>query len=222
MKKTIKKEVKQSIKVIINESIKYLIFLIVFILLSVFLLQNYSEYIIAFDNFIIDFNRNYLESEVLTSMMQAITHVGSYGSYLFIIIVSFIILRKKIIIPIFMIFAVGGSGIINKVVKSFIKRQRPETSLINLPESFSFPSGHTMCSVVFYMYLIHLVKEYVKSKSVRTILIVFLVTIPILIGYSRIYLNVHYASDVIAGAILGIITYIPFIKITNSLKEVFK
>lgn len=108
---------------------------------------------------------------------------------------------------------------INKIVKAFIKRPRPTSALIAIPDSYSFPSGHTMCSVMFYMYLIHLVNVYVTDKTLKNILRVVLVLIPVLIGYSRIYLGVHYATDVIAGAIMGVVTYFPFIKITNEIKE---
>ena len=61
-----------------------------------------------------------------------------------------------------------------------------------------------------------------QDKSLKNILRVVLTLIPIAIGYSRIYLGVHYATDVIAGAIIGVVTYFPFIKITNAIKEGFE
>lgn len=214
-----KKEYKKILEVTLKEGIKYLIFLIIFILMSTFLLTKCSSTIEAIDNALINFNTNVLKSNLLTSIMTAITYLGSYGSYIFLLIISFLILRKKILIPFFMTCSVGGSGVINKIVKAFIKRPRPTSALIAIPDSYSFPSGHTMCSVMFYMYLIHLVNVYVTDKTLKNILRVVLVLIPVLIGYSRIYLGVHYATDVIAGAIMGVVTYFPFIKITNEIKE---
>lgn len=217
-----KKEVKNSIRVILTEGVKYLAFLIVFIILSKLLLDNAYSTIMKFDNLIIDFVKKYLENDVLTALMTAITYVGSYGSYIIIVLCSLIILRKKIILPIFMGLIVGGTGVINKIVKLFIERERPLTALIEMPHSFSFPSGHAMCAVVFYMYLINLTKTYVKNKTIKNTLIVFLVMMPILISFSRVYLGVHYATDVIFGALVGFVTYFPLIKVLNSLKEVFK
>ena len=213
---------KKLLQVTLREGIKYLMFLIAFILISILLLTQCSGVMNAIDNAFINFNKNVLENSLLTSIMTAITYLGSYGSYIFLVVISFIVLRKKILIPTFMMCAVGGSGVLNKIVKAFIKRPRSETALIAIPDSYSFPSGHTMCSVVFYMYLIHLVNVYVTDKTLKNILRVVLTLIPIAIGYSRIYLGVHYATDVIAGAIIGVVTYFPFIKITNAIKEGFE
>lgn len=217
-----KKEYKNLLEVFLKEAIKYLIFLVVFIVISALLLTKGGSAIEAFDNAIIVFKNEHIVNNLLTSIMTAITYVGSYGSYIFIIAVSLIIFRKKLSIPLFMGCAVGGAGIINKIVKYFIKRPRPIEALIAIPDSYSFPSGHTMCSIVFYMYLIYLLRKYVKDNTIKNIFTVVLVCIPVLIGLSRVYLGVHFASDVIAGAVIGVVTFFPFIKITNAIKGTLK
>lgn len=221
-KKRLKKEVKELFDFTLKESLKYLGFVIVFCLVSYILIYHSNGLLYKFDNFIIDVKNKYLINDFVKTLFNSITLLGSYGSYMVLLVVSFIIFRKKIVIPSFMTICIGGAGVINKVFKAIIQRPRPEAALIAIPDSYSFPSGHTMCAVMFYMYIIHLVNVYVKDKGIKNILKVVLVIIPVLIGLSRVYLGVHYASDVIFGAIAGLVTYIPFIRITNRIKECFK
>lgn len=216
-----KQEYKNIIKVFVIEGIKYLIFLAIFIGLNM-LLINKTSIFSSIDNWFINFKTEHLVNDIVTSLMTAITYVGSWGSYIFILAISFILLRKKVSIPFFMTCAVGGTGIINKVIKHIIKRSRPETALVAIPDSYSFPSGHTMCAFLFYLYLIYLVRKYIKDKKMKNVLTVILAIIPILIGYSRIYLGVHFFTDVCAGAFVGIVTLFPFIKITKTIRKELK
>lgn len=69
---------------------------------------------------------------------------------------------------------------------------------------YSFPSGHSMVSMAFYGFLIYLIYNNIKNKYIKWILICSLSILIILIGISRIYLGVHYTSDVLAGFLLSI------------------
>lgn len=69
---------------------------------------------------------------------------------------------------------------------------------------YSFPSGHSMVSMAFYGFLIYLIYNNIKNKYIKWILISSLSILIILIGISRIYLGVHYTSDVLAGFLLSI------------------
>jgi membrane-associated phospholipid phosphatase len=70
---------------------------------------------------------------------------------------------------------------------------------------FSYPSGHAMSAMTFYGLLIYIVWQKIENKVFRWTLIILLTSIVFLIGFSRVYLRVHYASDVLAGFSVGII-----------------
>lgn len=215
-----KDKIKNILIKILIEGLKYGLFLAVFTIITYLLVKNHI--FDPFDNFIIRFKNHYLVNEVLTIVMRAFSLLGEKESYVVILVIAFIIFRKRLYDPVFMTLAVGGTGVINKIVKHIIKRPRPTSALIKLPKSFSFPSGHTMCATLFYLFLIYLVRKNVKDKSVKNLLTIILAIIPIMIGLSRIYLGVHYTTDVLFGAILGSVTLIPFVEIYKCVKKEFK
>ncbi|MFD2514393.1 phosphatase PAP2 family protein [Pontibacter locisalis] len=95
-----------------------------------------------------------------------------------------------------------GSISLNLVLKFFFDRERPGNQLVE-SSGLSFPSGHSMVAASFYGLLIYLVWHNVKDKTLRNMLIALLVIFVFLIGFSRIYLRVHYATDVVAGFAAG-------------------
>ena len=84
---------------------------------------------------------------------------------------------------------------------------------------FSFPSGHALISVVFYGLFIHMIWHEIKTKWLRNVLIVLLSIIILLIAFSRIYLRVHYASDVIAGIAVGFIWLVLSLNIIQRIEK---
>ena len=97
------------------------------------------------------------------------------------------------------------------ILKNIFQRQRPTTGNILIDEvGFSFPSGHTTNNVAFYFLAIYLVCINVKNKKIRNLSCIILAIIPCIIAFSRIYLRVHYPTDVIAGFCLGIVLVILF------------
>jgi membrane-associated phospholipid phosphatase len=98
---------------------------------------------------------------------------------------------------------VGGAQVLNDILKATFHRTRPEPVVgLIAAQSFSFPSGHAMVSAAFYFYLAYLTWRYVHGVW-RGLFIVGLVLLVLLIGLSRLYLEVHYLSDVIAGYLAG-------------------
>ena len=110
-------------------------------------------------------------------------------------------------------------SIINYTIKQIIRRPRPIGINLIKEGGYSFPSGHSTTSMAFYGFLIYLVYKYIDNKDLKITIITLLTLIILIIGTSRIYLGVHYASDVLAGFILGIIYLIIFINISFSNKK---
>ena len=141
----------------------------------------------------------------------------NFGGAIFVIslttILFFVIKDKKIGISI--ITNLGIVTILNQIIKFIMQRPRPTEFRIIEETGYSFPSGHSMVSLAFYGYLIYLIYKYVKNKYLKWISIVLLSILICSIGISRIYLGVHYTSDVLGGFLLSIsylVIYISSIK----------
>ncbi|MEO6406898.1 MAG: phosphatase PAP2 family protein [Ferruginibacter sp.] len=89
-------------------------------------------------------------------------------------------------------------------LKQFFNRPRPLTPLLREAKGLSFPSGHAFMSFVFFGLLIYVIHRKVSNKVLRISLTILLLCFTFMIGLSRIYLRVHYASDVIAGFSMGL------------------
>lgn len=95
-------------------------------------------------------------------------------------------------------------GLLNQILKNIVQRPRPTEFRMIDESGYSFPSGHSMASAAFYGFLIYLVYKKVKNKKLKITIITLLSLLIILIGISRIYLGVHYTSDVLAGFFVSI------------------
>lgn len=142
------------------------------------------------------------ESNTLTSIFKVITFLGSTRFILALNIISvllMVLIRKKelFIIPTNSILSV----IFNRAIKSIIKRPRPKVKRLVKESFYSFPSGHAMISILFYGTLIILISKHIPKY--KNIINTFILLIILLIGVSRIYLGVHYASDIIGGYLIG-------------------
>ncbi len=105
------------------------------------------------------------------------------------------------------IAAFAGTGFLNWALKHAIQRPRPSYSLEYLHgESFSFPSGHAMGSLVAYVMLAYVLNTlWVKDRGTQILIIVLTVFLVLAIGVSRLYLGVHYFSDVVGGYAAGLV-----------------
>ncbi len=94
--------------------------------------------------------------------------------------------------------------LLNQSMKFVIQRERPNINQMIEVSGYSFPSGHTMVAVAFYGYLVHLIYRKVENKKISVIGCTSLTILIILVPLSRIYLGVHYASDILAGVFISL------------------
>ena len=149
------------------------------------------------------FISTYLISDNITPIAKVITQMG--GAIVLITITTALLLflkNKKIGIAI--AFNLIVATVLNLVLKNIVQRPRPtEYRMIN-ETGYSFPSGHSMVSMAFYGFLIYLIYKQVENKKVKWGLIIALSILIVTIGISRIYLGVHYTSDVLAGFTISV------------------
>jgi undecaprenyl-diphosphatase len=144
----------------------------------------------------------YFRTPSLNIIMIIITQLGEWLTVTIasVPIVVFLILKKRFGSLIGYITAVVGGSILDFILKQFIQRTRPisDATLIEVG-GFSFPSGHAMLSMVFYGMISYFLIRYIKSWKYRILIVISVGFLIFLIGLSRIYLQVHYLSDVLAG-----------------------
>lgn len=111
---------------------------------------------------------------------------------------------------------------VNKLLKDLISRQRPDLDHLAHVDSLSFPSGHAMVGLICYFFIAYLVIEELKSATAKKLVILFTALLLLLIGASRIILQVHYPTDVIGGYAFGYIWVMLSIFIYNFFKKKLK
>lgn len=107
---------------------------------------------------------------------------------------------------------------LNVLLKVIFQRERPIGYRLIEMTGYSFPSGHAMVSMAFYGLLIYIIYHYVKNKKLRNILIIINFLLIALIGISRVYLGVHYLSDVLTGYSISVIYLLLLIKLLKKYK----
>ena len=136
----------------------------------------------------------------LTNLMIFISYIfDPYTIILISIIISAVLFyKKKKSQALFLFLSTVIGGILIIIIKEIVQRARPLNQLL-IESGYSFPSGHVVMATIFFLSLIYLLKNNLKY------LLIFFI---ILVGFNRIYLNVHWFSDVIAGFILGVLILI--------------
>lgn len=143
-------------------------------------------------------------SDPLTIAAKTITNVANPVILLLVAGVLFLVVEKKKN-KFSIVCNLGIAAILNIILKSIIQRPRPIGHRLIDESGYSFPSGHSMVSMAFYGYLVYLIVKNVKNKYLRAISSCILLLLILFIGLSRIYLGVHYTSDVIGGFIVAIL-----------------
>ena len=198
------------IKEFIRKNIKWFILFICLIAVIGILEDVLEDEILTLDIYGYNLISKYLISDFFTPIAKIITQLGG-AIFLIILSLALIISLKNKKVSILILLNLIISTTLNQVLKFIIQRPRPTEFRIIDEKGYSFPSGHSMVSAAFYGFLIYLIYKNIKNKYLKWGLITLLSCIVLLIGTSRIYLGVHYTSDVIAGFLISISYLIIFI-----------
>lgn len=202
-------------KEFIKKNLKWFILLIGLIVFLELAEDVFSKEILKADMIGYELISSFLISDFATPIAKFITN---FGGVLVLVVTTIILLisikNKKIGLSIFAnLCMITG---LNVLLKQIVQRPRPTEYRIITETGYSFPSGHSMISMAFYGFLIYLIYQYVKNKYLKISLIAFLSILIISIGISRVYLGVHYTSDVIAGFCIAISYLVLYISSVNN------
>lgn len=178
-----------------------IILIMLFIILSICVSTNILN---GFDTFFYNQTVTYM-SFLLTTIMKGISYLGN--AVCVVVICIIMILNPKTrwkygaITSLGVILSFG----INTILKVLFGRERPDILKLVNENSYSFPSSHAMINITLYSLLGIFIYKNIKNKNKRFILLSICFIMPIMIGISRVYLGVHYITDVVAGWIAGLV-----------------
>lgn len=181
--------------------IAFLISLVSLLAFSVMAILVKKNTIVSFDSKIISFVQG-LESPWLTSIMRFFTFIGDTVPVIILSIVSIILLykvlnhRTELILFTTVMF---GANILFLALKMFFQRARPDLHRLAEATNYSFPSGHATMAFSLYGVLTFILWRHINTSFKRTIHIIVSSIVILSIGISRIYLGVHFPSDILAG-----------------------
>lgn len=188
-----------------DERWKYLVLgiLVSFISLFVFLsiiedyFENGGNY--AIDKISINFVKS-IETPLLSKTVYNITILGNSSSVIVITLLGtlFLIYKNLKNEAVFLASNILGVWLLNEALKAFFKRNRPDIRIIEV-HGYSLPSGHAMIFMTLAIISSYLILIYLKGMPIRWFFPTLLIILGIAIGLSRVYLRVHYLSDVLAG-----------------------
>lgn len=191
-----------------NKKVIIISIISIIITLAIGIFIRASETGILFDEIMMEYVHN-KTTTLGISIMTKITYLGSVyfllpvGGLIFILMV-----KKKNLegIRLLVLSTIGSYGL-NSMLKKIFIRARPLKYFLIEQEGYSFPSGHAMVSMSFYTTMTYLLVKDMSNQNAKKILWIINSIIVTSIGFSRIYLGVHWPTDVLVGYLLGYIFY---------------
>jgi membrane-associated phospholipid phosphatase len=164
----------------------------------------YNQEAFALDTFANPFLHS-ISSPLLDAVMNGVTSLGSVPivGVLLVLAVVLLLYRGLRAEALFLAAAIGGSVALNGTMKVIVSRPRPALPWANVLPDYSFPSGHSMNSLVFYLAIAMIVWARYGQRAGGVAVAVALI-IAVAVGFSRVYLGYHYPSDVIGGFAAGL------------------
>lgn len=164
-----------------------------------------------------------------TKVMFVLSQFGNDFILVFSFLIIILLIRKKFKHEAKLFgFILAMGFIINTFLKILIGRPRPDIVPLLIEQSYSFPSGHSMNAFVFYVTVAYFIFRFTRNKTLSFFISLLCIMLIVFIGISRIYLGVHYPSDVLAGFIGGFWWFVTalfiektiiFFKLYRQLKE---
>lgn len=208
-----KQKMKEKVKEFIVKNLKWIILFICLIGFLAIAEDVFNKEIMNGDIVGYKLISTFLISDFATPIAKFITNFGGAIFLTVLTIILFILIKnKKIGLSIFSNLVIITA--LNQLLKNILQRPRPTYRIIE-ETGYSFPSGHSMISMAFYGYIIYLIYKYVKNKYIKWISIVLLSILICSIGISRIYLGVHYTSDVLGGFLISVSYLVIYISAVN-------
>jgi undecaprenyl-diphosphatase len=155
---------------------------------------------VAFDTAI----RNAVHASSFPALTYAMRGISDLGEAVFLVVLGAIIGWRLVSVgrrrqAVFFVIATLGSEVVDQALKLWIERPRPEAFFGTEPSGYSFPSGHALVSCCFYLAVAQILVEDQWPRARKLAVWTFAVLLTCLIGLSRVYLGVHYPTDVLGG-----------------------
>ena len=175
----------------------------------------------GFDTEVLNYVRAH-QTHLLISVMKVVTFFGSSQFLLpaYILLIIFYLIKKNKAYAIDIAIIGISSTAVMFLLKSIFKRHRPPMPIVQTINGYSFPSGHSLSAFIFCSILGYLIFQSSIKKFYKYSIAFVLVLCSVAIGLSRIVLNVHYASDVIAGYSLGLVLVLLAFSIIRNIRKV--
>lgn len=182
---------------------------IIFVILMISVIFGWTE---GFDTFVYELVIS-TRCDFLDKFFKFITDLGD-KSFIIGLVVGVVLVLRNSVGYLYATLAVD-TVITNFIFKQLIRRDRPDVLKLIKQGGFSFPSGHSMISMSMYGMLIYLCYKKIKNKYIKWIICSLLGILILSIGLSRVYLGVHYISDVLGGFILSFIMVVLYTELIN-------
>lgn len=147
-------------------------------------------------------------NSINNKIMLFITFLGKHQFLIpanLVLIFYFLIVTRQTWFSIRVITIAISSLVLMLLLKQLFQRKRPLSPLLKAAKGLSFPSGHAIMAVTFYGLLVYILQHTIDINWLKSLATFLLIVLVLLIGFSRIYLRVHYASDVLGGFIIGLL-----------------
>ena len=177
---------------------------IVLFLILTYLVFTQNSTVLGFDKLVESFFAG-IHNQFFEKFFTEITKIGDLvPASIFVFVLAFILLISKRYNKTKVLLVSSGLAIsVGTLIKELTERARPESAAIDTIGS-SFPSNHAIIATVLCLFFIYEFSEYIKIRWQKDIFIVFVVLLFFLLALSRLVLNVHWASDVVAGILFGV------------------